>query len=359
MRRVPLLLRVVGVPLVAGFTMFPAVTDTHAQEANKQRKPVVVQPNEADNAAGRDAEVVYRKAFTGTRVKSAPQTKLTVRSTAVQAGEIGNDSEQNDDFSRIPGRLSFLGGHVVRMAESHNIYLLPAGTTVAGNWGNPERFLSDLGKSEFIHVTDQYVGESANNRYTLGGNVNVPFAVSKTPLTDAQIRGLLHAVTSLTNETGYRHIYHVFLPPGQDECFDSTFSVCASNVFCAYHSSVTFKDTGNHVLYSVEPFANVVGCQVRPDRSPNGQLTDSQNNVLSHELIETITDPDGLSWVDISSGGMFGEEIGDECVFVVFQPNNVFTGLPFSDPVIIDVNGRKYALQPEWDNSATACTAER
>lgn len=353
------LLRAIGVPLLAGCTLFPAVTGSHAQDANKQRKPLVVNPTEADNAAGREAEVVYRKAYTGTRAKSVPQTKLMVRSASVQAGEGGGDSEQNDDFARIPGRLSFLGGHVVRMAQSHDIYLLPGGTTVASNWGDPETFLSDLGKSEFIHVTDQYVGESANNRYTLGGSIHVPFTVSKTPLTDAQLRGLLHAVAGITNETGYRHIYHIFIPPGQDECFDSTFSVCASNVFCAYHSSVTFKDTGAHVLYSVEPFANVVGCQVRPDRSPNGQLIDSTDDVLSHELIETITDPDGLSWVDISSGGMFGEEIADECVFVVFQPNSVFTGTPFTDPVIIEVNGRKYALQPEWDNSATACTAER
>jgi hypothetical protein len=158
-------------------------------------------------------------------------------------------------------------------------------------------------------------------------------------------------VTSATNETGYNHIYHVFLPPGQDECFDATFTVCTSNIFCAYHSSVTFKDTGRHVLYSVEPFTDVVGCQVKPG-SPNGMLIDSTNDVLSHELIETITDPDGGSWWDSTSGGMFGEEIGDECVFVTFVG-----GIPYSDPAIISVDGRRYALQPEYDNSARACTA--
>jgi hypothetical protein len=169
---------------------------------------------------------------------------------------------------------------------------------------------------------------------------------------------LLHAVTNLTNEFGYSDIYHVFLPPGQDECFDATFSVCASNVFCAYHGSVTFKDNGRHVLYSVEPFTDVPGCQVRPG-TPNGQLVDSTNDVLSHELIETITDPDGRSWVDVTSGGMLGQEIGDECVFLTSLGLDPFTNPLYSDPAIIEVEGRKYAIQPEYNNRAQACTAER
>jgi hypothetical protein len=64
--------------------------------------------------------------------------------------------------------------------------------------------------------------------------------------------------------------------------------------FCAYHSSVQFKDIG-HVLYGVEPFQDVPGCSVRPG-TPNGQLVDSTNNSLSHELFETISDPDGTAW---------------------------------------------------------------
>jgi hypothetical protein len=76
--------------------------------------------------------------------------------------------------------------------------------------------------------------------------------------------------------------------------------------------------------------------------------------VLSHELVETITDPDGSAWFDITSGGMLGEEIGDECVFLVLIGPNLF-----SDPVIINVNDRKWALQPEYNNRAQACTAER
>jgi hypothetical protein len=350
MRKVSVLFRAMSIPMLAGCVIFPAATGALAQ-GTAPRKPMVVTPSDADAAAGRDAEVVFRRAFSGTRPRTVPESKLTVRSERMQAKS--EDSEGGgDDFVRIPGHLSFNGGKVVETAESHNIYLASQGCSAPACFGDPETFLRDLGKSEFIHVTDQYVHQSASNRYTLGGSAMIPFTVSATPLIDAQIRGLVHAVASATGETGYNHIYHVFIPPGQDECFDATFTVCASNIFCAYHSSATFKD-GTHVLYSVEPFADVPGCQVRPG-SPNGSLIDSTNDVLSHELIETITDPDGSAWFDITSGGMFGEEIGDECVFVVFIGQGAFT-----DPVIINVDGRKYALQPEYNNRAQACTADR
>jgi hypothetical protein len=47
---------------------------------------------------------------------------------------------------------------------------------------------------------------------------------------------------------------------------------------------------------------------------------------------------------------MFGQEIGDECVFL-FPPY-------YSDPAIIRVQGKLYALQPEYNNRQHACTAD-
>jgi hypothetical protein len=348
------LFRAMSIAVLAGCVVFPATTGVFAQNAAAPRKPNVVRPSDADAAAARDADVVFRKAWSGTKPRTLPESKLTIRGTNVNKQVASKEADGRGDslFVRVPGHLTFNGGNVVETGESHNIYLASQGCSTPSCFGDPETFLRDLGKSEFIHITDQYVHETASNRYTLGEGATIPFTVSKTPLTDHDVRGFVHAVASATGDTGYGHVYHVFIPPGQDECFDATFAVCASNVFCAYHSSVTFKDIG-HVLYSVEPFADVPGCQVAPG-SPNGSLIDSTNDVLSHELIETITDPDGSAWFDITSGGMFGEEIGDECVFVVFIGQGAFT-----DPVIIDVDGRKYALQPEYNNRAKACTAER
>jgi hypothetical protein len=262
---------------------------------------------------------------------------------------------------RFPADLTFLGGAVVPVAESHAIYLLPNGKCpIASCWGNPEGFLRDLAVSQFIHIADQYTGLGANNRYTVGKNAMIPYPPTpKTaPLTDADIQGFVHAVASKLG-TGYGHIYHVFLPPGQDECFTATDGVCYSPdvqktfVFCGYHSSVDFKTIG-HVLYTVEPFQNVPGCSVRPG-TPNGQLIDSTDNTLSHELIETITDPDGTAWFNFTAVVLAMAEIGDECSFFKVVATSPKTSEAFFDPSIFIIGTHRYGVQPEYANSEHAC----
>jgi hypothetical protein len=340
--------RAIGISTLAGAALFLTAVTAHAQSSDPDQKQITVKPTDIDHQAAKQATVVYRKAWTGSRPKEVGESKLTLHAGTVPHSQSSSHGD-GDNPPRYPGDLNYHGGAVVEFAKSHAIYMLPNGTCpIAVCWGNPEGFLRDLGKSEFIHVTDQYVDRESDNRYTVGQRAFVPYTPPTVPFTDNDMLAVIHAVASVTGETGYGHIYHVFLPQGQDECFDSTFTVCASNVFCAYHSSADFTDIG-HILYSIEPYENVIGCQVRPG-TPNGTLVDSTNDSLSHELIETITDPDGTAWWNSTGLGMFGQEIGDECVFLV---------PPFySDPAIIRVRGNLYALQPEYNNRQHACTAD-
>ncbi|PYX40752.1 MAG: hypothetical protein DMG81_05285, partial [Acidobacteria bacterium] len=211
----------------------------------------------------------------------------------------------------------------------------------------------------FVHVLDQYAGRDDSNRYTVGSNARVRFTPKNHPLTDNDILAVVHTVASRTGATGYGHIYHVFLPSGTDECFDSSFSVCYSPdvpstwFFCAYHGSADFKDIG-HVLYSVEPYQNVIGCS-DPPGTPNGQLVDSTNDTLSHEFFETVSDPDGDGWWNATPSvtGLEGEEIGDECVFI--------TPPSFGDPSVFTIGQKLYAVQLEYSNGHHGCagTPER
>src|SRR5262249_26653196 len=68
-----------------------------------------------------------------------------------------------------PDDLTYFGGKIVASMASHNIFV----NCTNSCWGNPNRFLIDLGKSNFIHVVDQYTGSTANNRYTLGTGASV------------------------------------------------------------------------------------------------------------------------------------------------------------------------------------------
>lgn len=231
-------------------------------------------------------------------------------------------------------------GAVVLTAKSHPVYV----NCAASCWGNPLTFLDHLDDSNFIHITDQYIGSTANDRYKEGTSSSITYPVF-TALTDNDILQIAHSAAK-THGTGYGHIYHIFLPKGVDVCFTGT-AVCyspdnpATFVFCAYHGSVTFNDIG-HVLFSVEPFQDVPGCSLAPP-SPNGSLIDSTSSTLAHELIETITDPDGTAWISQSSLAAFGQEIGDLCVN------------PFGNESTSVLDGTPYEIQLMYSNKFHAC----
>jgi hypothetical protein len=230
-------------------------------------------------------------------------------------------------------------GKVLTSVQSNNVYV----NCAPGCWGTPSTFLSRLAVSNFIHVADEYVGTTANNRYTVGAATSINTALPA-KLTSTNILQLVHTAAK-AHGSGYDHIYHIFLRSGVDVCTSA--NVCyspdnsATFVFCAYHGSADFTDIG-HVLYSVEPYQNVAGCSVAQP-SPNGALVDSTSSTLSHELIEAITDPDGNAWYAQSSLIEFGAEIGDVC-------EN-----PFGKYGAFSIAGKSYAIQPEYSNRFHAC----
>ena len=92
-----------------------------------------------------------------------------------------------------------------------------------------------------------------------------------------------------------------------------------------------FSDIGV-VLFSVEPFQFVPGCAVD---TPHGVI-DATSSTLSHELSETITDPEGDAWFN----QLFLLEIGDEC-FAFRDDDNI--------------SGEFFSIQPEYSNNAHNC----
>jgi hypothetical protein len=238
------------------------------------------------------------------------------------------------------------------------VYLLPNGNCpIATCRGNPELFLSDLSRSDFIHVTDQYTGTTATDRYSVERRAFATFAPpynfsnGAVPFTDADIQAFVHAVVQKTGNSGYGHLYHVFLPPGTDECSDNTYGFCyspdnaATFVFCSYHGFADFPDVG-HVIYSVQPHQAVPGCTLKPG-TPNGTLIDSTNDSLLHETVESITDPDVDAWFN-NSGNQpdYDNEIADECVFLVLVKNNFY-----GNPGLFRVQNRVYAFQSVHNNA--------
>jgi hypothetical protein len=248
--------------------------------------------------------------------------------------------------------LNFHGGPFLSAAQDTFIFL-NCPTSCLSDWGNPIKFLGDLFigvNTPFIHVADQYVGTTGH------------YAMSTSPihltgnqphtLSDSQLRAVIMlGIKSRFPQGGgggYNQMYSIFLPQGQDLCFDNS-GVCycpdnncngGSFAFCAYHGSFNSTDAVGapiHVIYQAQPYDNVPGCQVT--NGPNGTLVDSTNNVLSHEIFETITDPDLNAWFRSSDGS----EIGDICNFNLANP--------------ISLNANRYAIQKEYSNIDHQCVS--
>jgi hypothetical protein len=320
-----------GLPLV--LTICFALASASAQE---KIQSIAVTAKDQAAAASATHSALHGMGLANVNRKLLWAAGNPVKSLAALSSFSGNSPQ-----GFFPGDISDPDqGAVVQSAQSHGLYV----NCQPSCWGTPSTFLNNFDKSDMIHVSDQYVGSFANNRYSIGTGGLLTGSLPPI-LFDSDIIAIAHTGAAAFG-SGYHHIYHIFLPPGQDVCFTGT-SECYSPdnpdtfAFCAYHASVDFSDIG-HVLLTVEPYQNVDGCSV-VQPSPNGPVVDSTADVLSHELFETITDPDGDAWWNHYDLDLFGAEIADECQNFNFGYPNV------------TLNGKKYEIQPEYSNFRHAC----
>lgn len=285
-------------------------------------------------------------------------SRLAASSQAQVAGGAIPDVAVSRTPKFYPADLSYFGGAVVQSAVFTNAFFNCSGESC---WGDPIGFENNLVISRFIHLVDQYVGSTRANRYSVAPMALNPvssYCTSPTFCSASDILNIVHAAASLTS-SGYGNIINVFLPEGTDTCADAANTECYSPddpstfVFCAYHGSYNFPDIGE-TLFTVEPYQDVAGCAVAPP-TPNGQEADSTDSTLSHELFETITDPDpGSGWVAASSLDEDGYEIGDEC-----QPIGNSSGefLAPTFPIGRGARAPYYEVQLEYSNRHHDCSS--
>lgn len=240
-----------------------------------------------------------------------------------------------------PFDLTYFGGAVVNTATSYNVYVnCDAGPAACWGTGSltPATFLRDLNHDGFIRMVNEFIGTDAKNHFPVAELSTTAEPSLPNTATIDDVLGVVFSAASFTGAVGYTAIYHVFLPQGTDMCIDEFTCYSPDNfdtfVFCAFHGSVDFGPDA-HVLFSVEPYQATPGCQI-PGQTPHGVI-DATASTLSHELMETITDPDGDAWFN----GLFGFEGSDICSAL---GSNEFIG------------NHQYFLQKEYSNTAHGCT---
>jgi hypothetical protein len=240
-----------------------------------------------------------------------------------------------------PFDLTYFGGHLLHAATSYNVYVNCADPIACWGTGrrSPATFLHDLNSDGFIQLMNEFIGTDALHHFPVA-ELSTTVDSFSTPNV-ASVNDILSIVLSAvitTGAFGYSAVYHVFLPQGTDMCFDANTCYSPDNfdtfVFCAFHSSVDF-DENTHVLFTLEPYQFVPGCSI-PGQAPHGVI-DATASTLSHELMETMMDPDGDAWFN----GLFGLEGSDMCAAL---GSNELIGF------------HEYFVQKEYSNEVHGCT---
>jgi hypothetical protein len=340
-----------------------------AQRVADDTAPIELRVTAADRAAAEVAPFRYHLTPARTRAGAAltpaklngPET-IARNHAEAHAATVPQRLKIVPNPGFYPADLAFLGvalgKSTVASTTMQNVYV---GCSDGTCWGDPLGFEQDLVKSKFLHLIDQYLGTTARNRYSVGNEI-VPGPVASncstaTFCSQDDINGIAMAASTMGG-TGKGHLYHIFLPSGVDTCMSGNQDCYAPDArfpftFCGYHGVLGSGPTATY--FTVEPYQDVAGCAVSTTgpHLPNGKKADSTDSVLSHEIFETLTDPDpGFGWVAIKSLNELGFEIGDECQG---PPDGT---LQFGAIVpIIAINGHDYMVQLEYSNRYHACAS--
>ncbi|HEY1350935.1 MAG TPA: hypothetical protein VGF67_15045 [Ktedonobacteraceae bacterium] len=239
----------------------------------------------------------------------------------------------------LGSNLNYGGGPV--MAGTMRVFAIfwEPGNNVSANYNSLiKRYFGDVGNTPLYQINAQYTqtgGGFASGSVLAGSWVDTG-AYPESPLLDTDIQNeVTHAQQANGWQSAIDTIFFVFSGRGENLCFDSSQSQCASNTFCAYHDFF-----GSNTIYAAMPYAASFSCN--PGSSPNNDDADQTINVTSHEQMEAATDPLLNAWTDSS-----GSEIGDKCAWT-FGPLN-------GQGADVVWNNNPYIVQQEWDNQSSSC----
>jgi hypothetical protein len=222
----------------------------------------------------------------------------------------------------------------------HGGKVLPASHTYLIWWGDPTKWPSDatagiqalmsgFNGTGFLGIAQQYMrGSSVSSGY-----VNSASDSSAPPAGSPSTAAIVNEACKMIKANGWT--------ADSSALYLVLTSNFPSNVnFCAWHDHGSCGGTDIQVAYMPNT-AGVSGCDPGNQFACNSysQGTRSLANVISHEFMEAITDPDLNAWYDRT-----GSEIGDKCAWTFSSCVNLTSG--------------NWQLQQEWSNAKGGCVQQ-
>lgn len=288
----------------------------------------------------------------------------------------------NGPLSANEQGILYHGGPVLHAITTYAIFWDPDGAFDSSTKSLVGGFLANVAhdsgsNGDVFSVATQYGDAAGGAQYaqTFGGSYidSDPYPGSggcsattpgaPTCLTDSQISSELESfAASHSLPSGMGSLFVMLTPDSVVTCMDGG-GQCSNNAYCSLHSYAS--DGSSTLLYIEIPFtelgsqAGAKGCQDDGNplvQAPNGDpgLGDVALKSLTHEMLETISDPLLDAWYDAD-----GNEIADLCNGVTWSPDSF---LPLEGGVASAgtlwnqmINGAHYYLQGAWSNATGNC----
>jgi len=278
--------------------------------------------------------------------------------------------------------VSYHGGPVLHGVTTYAVYWDPNGAFEPGTEQLINTYLAATahdsgGSSNVFSVGAQYADGSApagysqtyggsfvdSDPYPSSGGCDATTATATVCLNESQEVNELEAFIAANQlPVGMSDVYIVLTPDTVATCIDGS-SECSTNTYCSLHSYATVG--ASTLLYITLPFTlldsagDAKSCQ--DDGSATVQAPNSDPGFgdvavksLTHEELETITDPLLSAWYDAQ-----GNEVADICNGVAWNPDaflpieggSVSSGTLYNQTI----DGVHYYLQSAWSNEANRC----
>jgi hypothetical protein len=242
------------------------------------------------------------------------------------------------------GSILYHGGPVMTNAAGVNVYVI-----WYGNWsGNtattivPE-FLSHLGGTPHWNINTTYYDASnthVKNLVSLAGQTTDSYSQG-TRLTDKTVRKVVaSAINSGRLPKDTNGLY--FVLSSKDVSESSGF--CSQ--YCGWHNHGTIATADIKYSFVGDAARCITSCAAQ-STGPNGNAgADGMLSVITHELEETVTDPDLNAW-SFSNG----QENGDACAWTFGTEYTTANGAKAN----MNINGHDYLIQQNWIAPSTGC----
>lgn len=211
--------------------------------------------------------------------------------------------------------------------------------------GNPSSG-QDSSNWEAINTTYGDATGDASGHATLTRDAFDSFSAGTTLSTnDGSLQGVVaRAINSGRLPLNPNAIYFV-LTTSEVNATSGSAAFCTQ--FCGFHNHTTINGVDIKYAFVGNPDRCPSACEPQFPKSPNNSpAADAMVNVMAHELVETMSDPDLNAWFDGS-----GNENADKCAFkygpVQFDAN----GAKYNQTITGTAIGLHWLIQMNWENS--------